>query len=96
MQHGASFRKIGRQHGLSTQRVRQIFKIKEREINYLQESPFKPLGLSKKLLRALTNEFKTIEQVANTSEEEMLKIRNVGKVGLLEIKKALVAWRSTC
>ena len=96
-QAGASFREISRQYGLSNPRVRAIFAIKQRDINYLRESPFKPLGLSKRLLRALTNsEFKMIEQVANITDDEMLKIPNVGKVGLLEIKKALVNWRSTC
>src|SRR5215207_3224902 len=64
-QAGASFREISRQYGLSNPRVRAIFAIKQRDINYLRESPFKPLGLSKRLLRALTNsEFKMIEQVA--------------------------------
>jgi DNA-directed RNA polymerase alpha subunit len=96
-QAGASFAKLSREFGLSKNRVRKIFTIKLQDINYLPESPFKPLGLSKRLLRALTNsDFKTIEQIANTSDEEMLKIPQVGKVGLLEIKKALVNWRSTC
>ena len=64
--------------------------------NYLRDSPFKPLGLSKKILRALTNsEFKTIEQVAAASDEDILRIPRVGKDRLLEIRKALVNWRST-
>ena len=93
-QAGVTFEEIGRQYGLSRHRAREIFKNKDRD--YLRDSPFKPLGLSKMLLRVLTNsEFKTIEQVANASDEEMLKIPKVGKVGLLEIKKALVNWRST-
>ena len=46
-------------------------------------------------LRALANsQFETIEQVAKASDEEMLMIPNVGKVGLLEIKKAIVDWKS--
>ncbi len=95
-QAGVTFEEIGRQYGLSRHRAREIFKNKDRDVKYLRDSPFKPLGLSNKLLRALTNsEFKTIEQVANASDEEMLKIPKVGKVGLLEIKKALVNWRST-
>ena len=94
-QAGASFRKIARHYGITPNRVREIFTIKQRDINYLRESPFKPLGLSRRLLRALTSsEFKTIEQIADINDEEMLKIPNVGKAGLLEIKKALMDWRS--
>ena len=91
-QAGASFAAIGRQHGLSAQRVRQIFVRAERENN----SPFKLLGLNRRLLDALTSSgFKTIEQVASTSNEELLKLRNVGKISLLEIRKALLKWRWT-
>jgi RNA polymerase alpha subunit len=86
-QAGASFAAIGRQHGLSAQRVRQIFVRAERENN----SPFKLLGLNRRLLDALASSgFKTIEQVASTSNEELLKLRNVGKIRLLEIRKALL------
>ena len=86
-QAGASFAAIGRQHGLSAQRVRQIFLRAERENNI----PFKLLGLNKRLLDALASSgFNTIEQVASTSNEELLKLRNVGKISLLEIRKALL------
>ena len=86
-QAGASFAAIGRQHDLSAQRVRQIFVRAERENN----SPFKLLGLNRRLLDALASSgFKTIEQVESTSNEELLKLRNVGKISLLEIRKALL------
>jgi DNA-directed RNA polymerase alpha subunit len=86
-QAGASFAAIGRQHGLSAQRVRQIFVRAERENN----SPFKLLGLNRRLLAALASSgFETIEQVASASNEKLLKLRNVGEIGLLEIRKALL------
>ena len=95
-QAGATFAEIGRQHGLSRKRARGLIARKERDKAYLKDSPFKSLGLSNRLLNALVNSgFETIEQVANASDEEILMLRNVGKVGLLEIKKALVNWRST-
>ena len=95
-QAGATVAEIGRQHSLSPKMVRLIIARKNRDKEYLRDSPFKSLGLSNRLLNALVNsEFETIEQVANVSDEEILMLRNVGKVGLLEIKKALVNWRST-
>jgi len=94
-QAGATFAEIGRQHGLSVHRVRMIMR-KERDNEYLRDSPFKPLGLRKSLLKALTDsEFKTIEQVAAASDEDILRIPRVGKDRLLEIRKALVNWRAS-
>jgi len=90
---GASFAEIARQYGLSSQRVRQIIRRKDRDEDYLRDSPFKPLGLSKTSLNALAySQFETIEQVAAASDEDILRIPRVGKDRLLEIRKALVNW----
>ena len=93
---GASFAEIARQYGLSSQRVRQIIRRKDRDEDYLRDSPFKPLGLSKTSLNALAySQFETIEQVAAASDEDILRIPQVGKDRLLEIRKALVNWRAS-
>src|SRR4029079_6718727 len=89
-QDGATVAEIGRQLGITGKRVRDIIAREERDKEYLKDSPFKQLGLGNRSLKALTHSnFKTIEQVANASDTEMLMIPNIGTVTLQEIRKAL-------